>query len=359
VNQPDLEKETKPEDEMSESADPWNQPDEATKAAAKPIEEELEAKLKAINTPAKADALIERLATDVKGQKAAQFEDKPAPAGDAPPEVQAAVASEVVEGAGEAQPNKAAGKAQPNKAVDEAAATIESIAQMALELEGPAYEALVEAVQQVTDPGLRDNPEKLEEPRRYLWDAMMKNRGLNRIQKYDTALFIIINNGPHPRWLNTFFQQLSFVYNGGWAWIIGVALFWPFRRTRPEATRVLKGISVPIWVAALIVEGPIKKYFRRRRPFIDVVRAIVVGKKPGNWSFPSGHAAAAFGGAWVMHRCLPKGSAIWYALAGLVAFSRVYLGAHYPGDVLSGSVLGTIAAEGTRRLMRRLGIGQG
>jgi hypothetical protein len=97
---------------------------------------------------------------------------------------------------------------------------------------------------------------------------MMRNRGLNRIQKYDTALFIIINNGPHPRWLNTFFQQLSVVYNGGWAWIIGVALFWPFRRTRPEATRVLKGISVPIWVAALIVEGPIKKYFRRRRPFM-------------------------------------------------------------------------------------------
>lgn len=347
MNPPDAAKETPVEEQMSESADPWNQPDEATKAAAQPVEEKLEAALKAINTPAKADALIERLASGVGDRQAIAIEDGPSPAAatDAPPEMQMAAASQRVEQAVEAS---------PNKPVAEAAAAIESIAEMALALDGPAYEALVEAVQTVTDPGLRDHPEKLEEPRRYLWDALVRHPSLNRVQKADTALFIYINNMPHPRLANRFFQFLTFWWNGGWAWLIGVALFVPFPKTRARAVSLLKQISVPIWVAALLVEGPIKKYFRRRRPFIDVVRAIVVGKKPGNWSFPSGHAAAAFGGAWVLDRCAPRGRALWYTLAALVSFSRVYLGAHYPGDVTSGAFLGIALAETTRRLQRAL-----
>jgi membrane-associated phospholipid phosphatase len=80
-----------------------------------------------------------------------------------------------------------------------------------------------------------------------------------------------------------------------------------------------------------VVEGPVKKYFRRRRPFSDIVRVVVVGKRPNNWSFPSGHSAAAFAGVRMLERRLQRWRGLWYTLAGLVGFSRIYLGAHYPG----------------------------
>ncbi|HET9905506.1 MAG TPA: phosphatase PAP2 family protein, partial [Anaerolineales bacterium] len=103
------------------------------------------------------------------------------------------------------------------------------------------------------------------------------------------------------------------------------------------------------------VEFPIKAYFRRRRPFISIIQAIVIGKKPGTWSFPSGHSAAAFAGAWLFNRKFPGWSPLTYLIAGQVAFSRVYLGDHYPGDVASGSLLGMLFAMLFRRLLGRKG----
>ncbi|MCZ7574169.1 MAG: phosphatase PAP2 family protein [Ardenticatenaceae bacterium] len=327
---------------MSASTAPWNEPNDETREAAAPIKQELETALADIDTPEKAEALVERLTAGAGEQPAVVVGAHAPQAPEAPPAEQAALAAETV---------KQAAEAEQGDEVGEAANAIEAAAAEAVALEGPAYEALAEAVQDVTSPALEGAPEKLERPRRYLRDAIMQR--MSPFQKYDTALFLAINNDlPRTAALNTFFHQISFWFNGGWAWLIGVALLWPV--CPAEAANLLKRISVPIWVATLTVEGPVKKYFRRRRPFINIVRAIVVGKKPGNWSFPSGHSAAAFSGAWMMSRYLPRWRTLWYTLALLVGFSRIYLGAHYPGDVFSGSFLGLVLAEGTRRLMRRL-----
>jgi undecaprenyl-diphosphatase len=105
------------------------------------------------------------------------------------------------------------------------------------------------------------------------------------------------------------------------------------------------------------VEHPVKAYFRRRRPFITIIQAIVIGKKPGTWSFPSGHSASAFAGAWLLNHKFERGWRLRYVLASLVAFSRIYLGDHYPGDVSSGSLLGLLFAMFFRKVfnLRRAG----
>ncbi len=156
----------------------------------------------------------------------------------------------------------------------------------------------------------------------------------------DTRLFIMVNNSFHRPELNDALRTISKWFNGGWAYIIAVAIFLPFR---PRAAwHILRNVAIPLWSASLMVEGPFKAVFRRRRPFDSVMEVIVVGKRPANWSFPSGHAATAFAGAHLLSRHLPGLRWPLYGVASLVAFSRVYLGVHYPGDVLIGSGLGIV-----------------
>ena len=318
------------------------QPDEKTRAAAKPVEERLEEALEHIDTPEKADAVIEQLVTDAAGQQALDVADEALSTIAAPPADQAAVAAEAVQEAAESAPDE----------VEEAAKAIEAAGAEAVALEGPAYEAVAERIQKVTDPALQGQPQKLAKQRRLLHEALRRHPSVTRFQTYDTDLFILINNyTPRTAFTDAFFHQLSLWFGGGWAWIMAGALTWPFHRA--WATTMLKGVTLPIWVAGLVVEGPVKKYFRRRRPFIDIVRAIVVGKKPGNWSFPSGHSATAFAGARMLSRCAPRWRLLWYSIASLVAFSRIYLGAHYPGDVVSGSLLGVGIAEVVRWFIKK------
>jgi len=92
----------------------------------------------------------------------------------------------------------------------------------------------------------------------------------------------------------------------------------------------------------------IKYEVLRPRPFVALgaelrVSADEVQAIRPNSSFPSGHAANAFMLATLLAALLRRGLwPLWYGLALLVALSRVYLGLHYPGDVLAGAVLGSV-----------------
>ncbi len=85
----------------------------------------------------------------------------------------------------------------------------------------------------------------------------------------------------------------------------------------------------------------VKLLVRRPRPRLRDLPPLI--GTPTTLSFPSAHASTAFAGALAYSRAGLPGPPL-YALAGALAYSRLYLGVHYPSDVLAGALLGTAVA---------------
>lgn len=107
-----------------------------------------------------------------------------------------------------------------------------------------------------------------------------------------------------------------------------------------------------IAISSLVNLG-LKKIFKRKRPFSGEVTFTAV-VRPTNESFPSGHTAEAFSMATSMTLAYPK----WYVIvstygwASLVGYSRMYLGVHYPTDVIAGAGISSTMSWLTYKLNR-------
>ncbi len=148
--------------------------------------------------------------------------------------------------------------------------------------------------------------------------------------------------------LNSILWFLSVIGRGGMAWLAIAGGLAVARRDRRAFTVVL----LAVLMASALADYVVKPAVDRERPF-DTMPGEVIGGKPHDASFPSGHSANAFAGALTLSHVAPGWSALWWTLASAIAFSRVYLGVHYPLDVLGGAALGLLSAWLAIRLTDR------
>ena len=170
---------------------------------------------------------------------------------------------------------------------------------------------------------------------------------LSALHKADSWLFFRVNRLPHPKWFDQMMSTFALIMTRGDGWLLGllVAAIVTRGKQRRGFMRAMRRIAPPLWLVTGVVELGIKRVFRRKRPFLQKAEAILVGLPPKHYSFPSGHAASAFAGAWLLSREQPRGRWLYYAVAAVVAFSRVYKGVHYPGDVIAGALTGMGLAQ--------------
>jgi undecaprenyl-diphosphatase len=106
-------------------------------------------------------------------------------------------------------------------------------------------------------------------------------------------------------------------------------------------------------VTILVAEGAsggLKLLIERERPGSLEGGPDSLVDLPATFSFPSGHATVSFACATVLAFAIPRLAVPLYALAALIAFSRVYVGVHYPIDVIAGAALGVLIATALRML---------
>lgn len=148
--------------------------------------------------------------------------------------------------------------------------------------------------------------------------------------------------------LDGLFVALTRLGYAGLIWIligVGAALVW----RRPAIFGI---VALSVWSADLVALG-IKAAVDRPRPFLSIAdpEPLILGIVGA--SFPSGHAAMSFAGAATLMRFLPGRWPVLFVLAVAVAFSRVYVGVHYPSDVVAGAILGLLVALALGPLGRR------
>jgi undecaprenyl-diphosphatase len=156
----------------------------------------------------------------------------------------------------------------------------------------------------------------------------------------DLAIFYFINHTISTGFLNKFFSIITNVNNWyiTFLFLLGLLFFKGGRLGKLSAL----GILILITITDQSSHKILKELFDRARPCNVLSDVLTPLGCTGSYSFPSNHAVNNFAAASFFATLYPGYRTILFIIASLVALSRVYLGLHYPSDIIAGAAIGFI-----------------
>ena len=166
-----------------------------------------------------------------------------------------------------------------------------------------------------------------------------KNSMIDFFYSIDLAIFYFFNHSLSTAFLDKFFSIITNINNWYIAYIILLSIVFTKGGKRGKIAVIM--VILLIVVTDQLGHKFIKEIFQRIRPCNTLSDVIAPLGCNGTYSFPSNHALNNFAAATFFTRLFPKFKWILFITASLVAISRVYLGLHYPSDIVGGAIIGS------------------
>lgn len=175
---------------------------------------------------------------------------------------------------------------------------------------------------------------------------------LETLLMLDGNILLWIQENLRFEWLTPVMLFITKLGGLGRIWIVMGLILFCFKRTRRAGFATLLALFFSLAINNVLL----KNLFARTRPYEVVEGLLLLSERATDFSFPSGHAGSSFAAATAVF-CMMKESRLKWAalvLAVVMAFTRLYIGIHYPTDVLCGIITGILCGLASVWVMSRL-----
>lgn len=170
---------------------------------------------------------------------------------------------------------------------------------------------------------------------------MAEGPALHPISPWDSRLFVALRTKGHFQPMELMLKLLSQAGNWGLFWAGLAGIIWIAGAATGRGLFIL---TIMFTYPTLAVNYIVKVLVGRERPAVDDPHLLPLVRVPASKSFPSSHAAMSFAAAAAMTYYYPAFAPVFYLLALVMSWTRVYLGVHYPSDVLAGMGIGLVCS---------------
>jgi len=165
---------------------------------------------------------------------------------------------------------------------------------------------------------------------------------ISLLNSWDITLFHLINGQWHSYFLDWFMPFMTDLKN--FRYVLPVLAVWVLLREKKAGIVFLVFIGLTLAITDPFSSRLLKEWLGRIRPCHVLEEVRLLTDCNTSYSFPSSHAVNIFAAAFFLSQPLKKLSPLFFGIAGIVGYSRIYIGIHYPLDVIGGATIGLLIA---------------